>query len=99
MKSRIKAWAGENEFNTTDTTFLNEKTPFDVSDLQHVLTNNFSRITLVSNTDKERLTIDFHLQFAKDDNVKQLSNLVIAEVKQENVNILRYKYIKSNKNI
>jgi len=32
------------------------------------------------------LTIDFHLQFAKDDNVKQLSNLVIAEVKQENVN-------------
>ena len=32
------------------------------------------------------MTIDFHLQFAKDDNVKQLSNLVIAEVKQENVN-------------
>jgi len=86
MKSRIKAWAGENEFNTTDTTFLNEKTPFDVSNLQHVLTNNFSRITLVSNTDKERLTIDFHLQFAKNDNIKQLANLVIAEVKQENVN-------------
>lgn len=86
LKSRINAWVDMNNFNEVDTNFLNEVTPFDVKDLQHVLTNKFSRITLVSRTDKERLTIDFSLSFDKDGCIKKLDNLVIAEVKQEKVN-------------
>ena len=70
----------------SDNDFLREKTPYDREKLMHILTNNFSRITLVSKTDKERLTIDFSLQFLKEGKLKQLGNLAIAEVKQENVN-------------
>lgn len=86
LKTRIKSWVDTQRFNEEDTNFLNDIVPFDIEDLQHVLTNNFSRITLVSKTDKERLTIDFALNFEKNGSLKQLSNLVIAEVKQENVN-------------
>ena len=86
LKSRIKSWVDINDIDQTDTEFLNEVTPFDVKDLIHILTNKFSRITLVSKTDKERLTIDFSLSFEKNDDSKNLNNLVIAEVKQEKVN-------------
>lgn len=86
LKSRIKSWVDINSIKESDGEFLTEKTPFSIDNLKHVLTNSFSRITLVSKTDKERLTIDFSLCFAKDATVKNLDNLVIAEVKQENVN-------------
>ena len=86
LKSRIKSWVDLDNFDSIDTEFLNEKTPFEVDNLIHVLTNSFSRITLVSKTDKERLTIDFSLGFAKGEIDKKLDNLVIAEVKQEKVN-------------
>lgn len=86
LKSRIKSWVKTKEFDEVDTQFLHEVTPFKVDDLQHILTNKFSRITLVSKTDKERLTIDFSLSFESDKDLKKLDNLVIAEVKQEKVN-------------
>ena len=86
LKSRIKSWVDFNRIKETDAFFLESKTPFSVNQLEHVLTNEFSRVTLVSKTDKERLTIDFSLQFTKENTSKRLSNLVIAEVKQEKVN-------------
>lgn len=86
LKSRIKSWVDKENISETDNSFLQEKTPFSKEELKHVLTNNFSRITLVSKTDKERLTIDFSLQFKDDTTHKILGNLAIAEVKQENVN-------------
>lgn len=86
LKSRIKAWVDPNQFSEKDDQFLQTKTPYSGKELKHVLTNNFSRITLVSRTDKERLTIDFSLQFQDEKNLKVLGNLAIAEVKQEKVN-------------
>lgn len=86
QKSRIKAWVDIDNFQEEDAKFLTEVTPFTIDNLKHVLTNEFSRITLVSRTDKERLTIDFSLSFTKDETAKHLDNLVIAEVKQEKVN-------------
>lgn len=86
IKSRIKAWVDQEQFKQEDDTFLKQKTPFSGANLKHVLTNNFSRITLVSKTDKERLTIDFSLQFQDSNTLKVLGNLAIAEVKQEKVN-------------
>lgn len=86
LKSRIQSWVNTEAISDSDNEFLKEKTPFKREELKHVLTNNFSRITLVSKTDKERLTIDFSLQFKSTDTNKILGNLAIAEVKQENVN-------------
>ena len=86
LKSRINSWVNSKNISDSDNDFLREKTPYDREKLMHILTNNFSRITLVSKTDKERLTIDFSLQFLKEGKLKQLGNLAIAEVKQENVN-------------
>ena len=86
QKSRIKSWVDIDEFKGEDSIFLSEVTPFSTKNLMHILTNEFSRITLVSRADKERLTIDFSLSFVKDKTAKYLHNLVIAEVKQEKVN-------------
>lgn len=48
--------------------------------------NTFRRLTLVSKTDKERLTIDVDLSFEADNHKVDLPNIVIAEVKQERIN-------------
>ena len=44
---------------------------------------NFSRITFVHKTNKERLTIDKGLNFRDQDGVGDLKDIIIAEVKQE----------------
>lgn len=86
QKTRINSWVNFNQIKETDITFLNRFTPFAKKPLKHVLTNEFSRVTLVSKTDKERLTIDFSLSFIKNETIKDMGNLIIAEVKQEKVN-------------
>ncbi len=83
VKNRIKksdvpvGWEGEAE------TFLNTMLPFEPQTLVPTLWVNYSRLTLVNKTDTERLTIDLDLEFVKDKITKNLSSLVIAEVKQE----------------
>jgi hypothetical protein len=44
---------------------------------------NFSRITLVHKSKKERLTIDINLTFKNNEKEGNLNDIVIAEVKQE----------------
>jgi hypothetical protein len=85
-KSRIKAWGNKPEEKELHAKFIVDKTPYSLDQLKHILTNNFSRITLVNKTDKERLTIDFNLNFKSSSKNIDLYNLVIAEVKQEKVN-------------
>jgi hypothetical protein len=48
--------------------------------------NSFQRITLVSKTENERLTLDFNILFEKDGVKKSFNQLVIAELKQEDLN-------------
>ncbi|MGZ3919034.1 MAG: polyphosphate polymerase domain-containing protein, partial [Bacteroidia bacterium] len=63
--------------------FLTKTLPFSPNVLQPVLWVNYSRCTLVHKTDAERLTIDTDLEFIKGDVNKQLTGLIIAEVKQD----------------
>lgn len=55
-------------------------------DLIPVLTNKFKRITLVNKHENERLTLDFNLIFNNELKSVELSELVIAELKQQKLN-------------
>jgi hypothetical protein len=83
IKSRIKRKEIDRMITGVAEKFLNEKTKFLAQDLVPKLWSNCSRITLVSKYSKERLTLDIDLQFKNDVIEKKLSNIVIAEVKQE----------------
>jgi hypothetical protein len=60
-----------------------QKTGIEQNNLHYVLTNSFQRITLVGKQRVERLTFDINLEFSGNNTVKQLNQLVIAELKQE----------------
>lgn len=64
--------------------FMDSKIDYDLLDVKPALINHFSRITLVGLATKERITIDFNLEF-KDtkDKVSSLPFLAIAELKRE----------------
>ncbi len=53
--------------------------------LQPTLYNGFKRITLVNKTMNERLTLDIDLTFKWEGREKTVTNVVIAELKQERV--------------
>ena len=55
-------------------------------DLKPVLWNSFERITLAHKTIPERLTIDHSLKFALHGDDIAMSNICIAELKQEKLN-------------
>ena len=55
-------------------------------DLEPKMWNSFHRITLVNNELKERLTLDFQLTFEWGTTKREFNNLVIAELKKENIN-------------
>ncbi|MFN8355938.1 MAG: polyphosphate polymerase domain-containing protein [Spirosomataceae bacterium] len=69
--------------------FLNHQTPYRTTELLPVLWVDYTRITLVSKTMPERLTLDLNLTFRQNSLFKQYPQVVIAEVKQET---LRYSY-------
>ncbi len=53
--------------------------------LKPTMWNSFQRITLVCKSSKERLTLDFNIQFHMGEIKSDFDNLVIAELKQSNV--------------
>src|SRR5688572_10826095 len=61
---------------------LMQKTPLNADELQAKFWVNYSRITLVSHDFKERLTLDYGLEFLNGEAHHSVDNLVIAEVKQ-----------------
>jgi hypothetical protein len=70
-------WADESA------TFLNKMLPFRPETLLPVIWINYNRLTLVSRTSAERLTLDLGLEFRKNELTEKFDRLVIAEVKQE----------------
>ena len=60
-----------------------KSTGVELDNLKLVLTNKFNRITLVGKNTVERLTFDLNLSFVGNNNVSELGNIVIAELKQE----------------
>lgn len=83
VKNRIKEIGIPNINSGKAYEFLSNILPFDPSLLSPKLWINYSRITLVNKTSAERLTLDLYLEFQKDEEVQQLNQLVIAEVKRD----------------
>lgn len=83
IKWRIKNALNSGTIDETGASFLNKHMDSQML-LKPVQINKFTRITLVNLKQKERLTIDYNLQFS-DTNGKEISMpyLSIAEIKQE----------------
>lgn len=84
-KSRIKVDEIPTELMLHHKEFI-ESIIIDGNKLNPVMWNSFHRVTLVNKTENERLTLDFNLSFKWDDHLQDFNNLIIAELKQENVN-------------
>lgn len=83
IKDRIKFKETPLSWEDKTKAFLENKTPFQAEVLKPVIWVNYTRITLVSKTSKERLTIDLGLEFERNGIKKNYEAMVIAEVKQE----------------
>ena len=81
LKSRVKRPDIEQTIQGKSEKLLKEKTHYQPHNLSPVLWNNFYRITFVSKTAPERLTIDLDLQFKNDARSVDLPRLIIAELK------------------
>jgi hypothetical protein len=66
-----------------NTTFLNKYTPYNPDTLTAVLGNRFIRLTLVNKNFKERITLDYNIEFTNllDGQEKTFPGICIAEVK------------------
>ncbi|UKN03231.1 polyphosphate polymerase domain-containing protein [Paracrocinitomix mangrovi] len=97
VKKRIKIGDFEDELSAGSKEFIQAVLEKEVG-LEHKLFNTFDRMTLVSKTDKERLTIDLNLSYETKDEVVKFENVVIAELKQErfSTDSLFYKLMKKN---
>lgn len=100
IKTRVKQPKIENTIHTKAQDLLTTQTPFEAHTLEPKLWVNYSRITLVNNNSPERVTIDVNLQFATENQLKEIANIVIAEVKQDKasssafINLMKEKHIR-----
>lgn len=85
-KQRIKTDGLITEFTPEASSFVGATLPLDAQSLEPKLWNSFSRITLVSKHEPERLTLDLDLSFDDGRQRINLPGLAIAEVKQEGIN-------------
>lgn len=83
-KKRIKVEDVNHEMPLLHVNFL-ESLQVPKLDVQAVMRNEYSRITLVSKHSIERLTLDINLSFKFGEIQKDLKNIVIAELKQERI--------------
>jgi hypothetical protein len=84
-KHRIATDGFHKTLSPEERAFLKENT-HKLYELIPVLTNRFKRITLVNKVENERLTLDFNLIFNTELKSVELSELVIAELKQQKLN-------------
>lgn len=87
VKKRIKEERIETEIKNNAQQLLESITGFKANELKPILFVNCSRATLVNNELGERLTLDVKLQFKKNGLELNYEPLVIAELKQNKVNI------------
>ena len=82
IKKRMKVDGITNQLSEKQQNYITKiiGKPMDVTAKQWI---NFSRITFVHKTQKERLTIDVNLTFENSDEKGDMKHIVIAEVKQE----------------
>lgn len=86
IKTRIKQDSEiEKHLNEQNTLFLSQETPLNPDELKGNIWVNYHRMTLVSRTSAERLTINLNLQFLNDTKAVGYPQIAIAEVKQEKI--------------
>lgn len=83
IKQRIKIKDIDAGLDQELKAFIEDKTPYSANQFQDSVINNFSRITLVHKTKKERITIDQKLNYEYSEQKVDLDFLAIAEVKRE----------------
>ncbi len=64
--------------------FIKSITSLNPSDLSKTLDVNYKRITLFSETLKEKITLDFDIEYAGNHYQKKLNNILLIEVKHKN---------------
>jgi len=96
-KKRKKVEDFQLELTPESIKYINKVVGTEIS-LVPKLWNSFERITLVNTKDTERLTLDLNLTFEWKDKKRSFENIVVAELKQENVNrkSLFYSIMKEN---
>jgi hypothetical protein len=85
IKSRVRVDDFETVIHPDRVGYIKNITGIE-DDLVPKLWNSFNRITLVNKVLKERLTIDYNLEFEFDGQNVTLQNVAIAELKQERAN-------------
>mgnify|MGYP003394475591 CR=1 FL=1 len=83
IKKRIEEHSPQDLWEGEGKIFLTKMLPFEPGTLVPTMWVNYSRCTLVHRTRPERVTIDLDLEFVKNETVKKMTGLVVAEVKQE----------------
>src|SRR5690606_27293609 len=84
-KERIPANGFRNDFSPEQRDFVQGIVNGD-QQLNACMWNSFNRITLVHRTNAERLTLDFGISFRWEEEVHEFDSLVIAELKQDELN-------------
>ncbi|NCP84736.1 MAG: polyphosphate polymerase domain-containing protein [Bacteroidetes bacterium] len=84
-KSRLRIERIDIDLSKNAKEFVTKKTG-KTYQLYPFLWNHFNRFTLVSKTEKERVTIDLNLSYNFEESAKSFNKLVIIEVKQERFN-------------
>ena len=83
VKSRLSTDVLVTSMNRSSVEFLRDKCPYNGLELIPRLWNTYTRVTLVSKTHCERVTIDLTLAFAWQGRKIALPDVVIAEVKRD----------------
>lgn len=86
-KKRIRINDFEDPLSVESLKYILDNSLLDSKMLEAKLYNQFTRITLAHKTEQERITIDFNLSFESKTRPITFSQLVVAEVKQERVNM------------
>ncbi|MBN4049756.1 VTC domain-containing protein, partial [Bacteroidales bacterium AH-315-N07] len=87
VKERISRTNIKPDFKGRSGKLIEKITNIDPSLLKEKLLVCYSRITLVSNDLKERVTIDTNLTFKTENSEKLIQDLVIGEVKQDKLSL------------
>ena len=84
-KRRMKIANGEVSIQSEEETFLHTNTPYQSGQIRPILENRFNRITLVSQAQTERITLDYQLGFSSltGDTIVEIPGVSIAEIKFE----------------
>jgi hypothetical protein len=82
VKMRLPMPYGHSQLGSRERRFIETQTPIDAARLAPTLAISFLRLTLVGSAINERVTLDRQLEFSAGCQTRQVSRVVLAEVKQ-----------------